>query len=356
MKLKLAPLMLLAATASSAFPAYAAQAAGPAKSDAGQPTDTRPDISISEADRTFAIGNLVTAIREQHFSVEEGARIARMLERNSRSGRYGKIASGRQFAAKLTEDLQAISGDPHFLIDYFVRPRPYPMPAGGVDGGSRQDFLLINYGVRSAERLDGNIGYLRIDRFAPARDAGPLLQGAIAMLSATEALIIDLRYNGGGHGDTTALLAGLLLDEPSRMSDIIARNGVTQSWTPIVLSGRYTKPVYILTSARTFSAAEGFTYSLRAMGRVKVVGERTRGGANPATRILLSPRFEAIVPIAQARNPITGGNWQGTGVEPDIPSAADQALKVAKRDAARQLIGRHPDDPLTSELQALLAP
>lgn len=337
--------LALAASALAA-PAWAAQSA--------PPTDQRPDIVIADPDRNLAIGNLLTFIRQQHFSVEEGARIARILERHWRSRRYAAITSGRQLAATLTEDLRAISGDPHFLVDYFARPRPFPMPAGGSDEAAQQNFALVNYGVRSAERLDGNIGYLRIDRFAPARDAAPALEAAITMLSATEALVIDLRYNGGGHGDTTALLAGMLLAEPSRLNDVIARDGVTQMWTPVGLSGRYTKPVYVLTSARTFSAAEGFAYNLRALGRVRIVGERTRGGANPVTRTLLSARFWAMVPVARTRNPITGGNWQGSGVVPDIESPADQALAVAQRDAARQLLEHHRDDPLTRELQALV--
>jgi peptidase S41-like protein len=344
MKTMLAALALAACAA--ALPARAAQPAPPA--------DARPDVVIAAPDRELALRNLAAAIRAQHFSVAEGARIARMLERNRRSGRYAAITSGRGFAARLTQDLRAISGDPHFLVDYFVRPRPFPAPAGGGDEAAQQDFSLVNYGVRSAERLDGNIGYLRIDRFAPAREAGPVLEAAVAMLSATEALIIDLRYNGGGHGDTTALLAGLLLSRPSRMSDIIRRDGVTEVWTPAGLAGRYTGPVYVLTSAHTFSAAEGFAYNLRALGRVRIVGERTRGGANPVARTLLSQRFWALVPVAQTRNPLTGGNWQGIGVSPDIASPADQALAAAQRDAARMLIARHPDDPLTRELRALV--
>lgn len=348
MTMTLAALLLLAGATFTATPAHAAQP------QPAHPADSRPDIVISAADRDFALRNLVSNIREQHFSIADGARIARTLERNARARKYTAITSGRQFAAKLTEDLRAISGDPHFMVEYFVRPRPFPMPAGGGDEASQQDFSLANYGVRIAERLDGNIGYLRIDRFAPAREAGPVLQAAVAMLSATEALVIDLRHNGGGHGDTATLLAALLLDESARMTDIVRRDGVTQSWTPIILSARYTKPVYVLTSARTFSAAEGFAYNLQALGRAKVVGERTRGGANPVTRALLSPRFWAMIPVGQARHPVTGGNWQGIGVKPDIDSPPDEALDVAQRDAARQLIARHPDDPITSELQALL--
>jgi len=345
MKPILAAMLLAACTAAAPSPARAAPPE--------QPADDRPDIVIAEADRDLAIANLVAAVRDRHFSVEEGARIARALERNRRSRKYAAIAGGRALAAKLTEDLRAISGDPHFLVDYFVRPRPFPMPAEGGDAASKQDFSLVNYGVRSAERLDGNIGYLRIDRFAPADEAGPVLRAAIAMLSATEALIIDLRYNGGGYGDSTALLAGLLLAEPSRMSDIVARDGVKQIWTPVGLSGRYSRPVYILTSARTFSAAEGFAYSLKALGRARIVGERTRGGANPVARTLLSQRFWAMVPVAQARNPVTGGNWQGTGVVPDVETPADEALAAAQRDAARLLLEKHRDDPLTRELRAL---
>jgi hypothetical protein len=349
MKTMLFALALAACAAAGEFPACAAQSA---PREPAQPADERPDIVISAPDLDLAIGNLLTAIRAQHFSAEEGARIARALERNWRARRYAAIVSGRQLAARLTEDLRAISSDPHFLVDYFVRPRPFPAPAGG-GGEAQPDLSLLNYGVRSAERLDGDIGYLRIDRFAPAREAGPVLRAAMTMLSATEALIIDLRDNGGGYGDTTALLAGLLLSEPARMSDLITRDGVTQTWTPIGLSAPYTRPVYVLTSARTFSAAEAFAYNLRALGRIRIVGERTRGGANPVTRTLLSQRFWALVPVARTRNPITGGNWQGTGVAPDIASPADQALAVAERDAARMLIARHPDDPITRELQAL---
>lgn len=321
-----------------------------------QPADNRPDIAISGADRDLAIGNLVAAVRDQHFSVTEGKRIAQALERNRRARRYAAITSGRELAAKLTGDLRAMSGDPHFLVDYFVRPRPFPTPASAPgEATQQQDFSLLNYGVRSAERLDGNIGYLRIDRFAPARDAGPVLQAAVAMLAATETLIIDLRYNGGGNGDTTALLAGLLLPESARMSDIVTRDEIKQVWTPVGLSGVYTKPVYVLTSARTFSAAEGFAYNLRALGRVRIVGEKTRGGANPVARTLLSSRFWAMVPVAQARNPITHGNWQGTGIAPDVESTADNALAMAQRDAARQLIDKHKDDPITRELESILA-
>ncbi len=357
MKTTFAALLLGTCALASTLPALAAQPPQPPQpAQVAQQADQRPDIAISAADRDLAIGNLIAAVRDQHFSVEEGRRIARALENNRRAHRYAAITSGRQLAARLTEDLRAISSDPHFLVDYFVRARPFPAPPAGPDEAAQQQFLsLVNYGVSRAERLEGNIGYLRIDRFAPAQDAGPVLEAAIAMLSATDALVIDLRTNGGGHGDAAALLAGLLLPERTRLNDVITREGVTETWTPEGLSGRYTKPVYVLTSARTFSAAEAFAYNLRALGRVKIVGERTRGGANPVARTLLSSRFWMMVPIARTRNPITGTNWQGSGVVPDIESPADQALAAAQRDAARMLIARHPDDPITRELQALAA-
>ncbi len=268
MKTIFAALMLGTCAVSSALAAQPAQPPQPAPQ-----ADNRPDITISSADRDLAIGNLIAAVRDQHFSVEEGRRIARTLEHNQRAHRYAAITSGRQLAARLTEDLRAISSDPHFLVDYFVRARPFPAPAAGPDEAAQRQFLsLVNYGVSRAERLEGNIGYLRIDRFAPAQDAGPVLEAAIAMLAATDALVIDLRTNGGGHGDAAALLAGLLLPERTRMNDVITREGITETWTPEGLSGRYTKPVYVLTSARTFSAAEAFAYNLRALGLSSTVG------------------------------------------------------------------------------------
>lgn len=350
----IAKMMMTAFAVSVAVPGVAAAQAAPA-------ADQRPDVTVTPADGTLAIANLAAAVRAQHFSQAEGQRIAVRIERWAKAGRYARITSGRELAAALKADLRAVSGDEHFLVDYFVVARPFPVPTTGEGGGDeaarRTEFALRNYGVMRAERLDGNIGYLRIDRFAPAAQAGPVLRGALAALAATDALIIDLRANGGGFGDTVSLLAGELLPKRTRLNDVISRDGVQENWTEATATGRYAdKPVYVLVSGRTFSAAEALAYDLQALGRAKVVGERTRGGANPVTRTLLSSRFWALVPTAKTRNPITGTNWGGVGVKPDIPVAADAALATAQKEAARLLLPQHRDDPLTRELEALAAP
>lgn len=333
--------------------------AGPVEPAAAQTSavaDDRPDYLTTAADRTLALNNLIATVRAQHFSAVEGGRIARQIERRMRAGRYDRLVSARALAALLTDDLRALSGDKHFLVDYFARARPFPATEDATSTQQqRQEAAMTNHGVAAAQRLDGNIGYLRIDRFGPVDGAGPVLLAAMAMLASTDALIVDLRRNGGGHGETVALLAAQFLPEPTRLSDVIGRDMTKQSWTPPVLTGRYLdKPVYVLTSSRTFSAAEAFGYDLQALGRAKIVGETTRGGANPVNRVLLSSRFWALVPVARVRNAVTGGNWEGTGVRPDIVATAEAALATAQRDAARRLLVRHPDDPLTRELEALI--
>jgi hypothetical protein len=345
------PFPLIAALVVACFANHASAATPNA-----QEIDDRPDITISASDRTLAIDNLVKDIREQHYSVAEGNRIAAAVARVAASGRYAAITRGRAMAAALTRDLREISGDQHFLVDYFARARPFPPPPDVDKAAQAQDYSLTNFGVVDVARLDGNIGYLRIDKFAPPEGAGPVIRGALRVLAATDALIIDLRRNGGGYAGTAALLAAELLPAPARMSDIVARDDALQVWTPSAPAKPYLdKPVYVLVAARTFSAAEGFAYDLRALDRVRIVGEATRGGANPVTRTLLSPHFWVLVPTAHAVNPVTGTNWDGIGVKPDLDVAADEALDAAKRDAAKQLIARHRDDPLTKELEAMLA-
>jgi C-terminal processing protease CtpA/Prc len=90
------------------------------------------------------------------------------------------------------------------------------------------------------------------------------------------------------------------------------------------------KPVYVLTSKTTFSAAEEVAYDLKAARRATLVGETTRGGANPANRpVPLSYGLKVFIPNGRVEHPLTGTNWEGVGVAPDVAAPADQALSAA---------------------------
>jgi C-terminal processing protease CtpA/Prc len=199
-----------------------------------------------------------------------------------------------------------------------------------------------NFGFEKLERLEGNVGYIDLRGFAPAEMAGESAAAAMNFLTNTDALIIDLRKNGGGDPSMVALLCSYLFSpEPVHLNDLYFRpdDSTHQWWTfPYVPGKRYEdKPVYLLTSQRTFSAEEEFTYNLKNLKRVTIVGETTGGGAHPGGGRPLDDHFGMFVPTGRAINPITKTNWEGTGVPPDVAVPADAALKTAHLAALRKI-------------------
>ncbi len=154
-----------------------------------------------------------------------------------------------------------------------------------------------------------------------------------------DALIVDLRNNNGGSPETVSLVASYLFDDkPVHLVDIYERetNKTTQSWTHAKVAGKRfggTKPVYVITSNRTFSGGEELAYDLQTLKRATLIGETTGGGAHPTKRVSIDEWFALAVPFATSISPITHGNWEGTGVVPDVPTSADAALDEAVKRA-----------------------
>jgi C-terminal processing protease CtpA/Prc len=217
-------------------------------------------------------------------------------------------------------------------------------------------FRLENHGIRRVERLPGNVGVVELTLIPEASAAGPAITAAIQLVQHTHALILDLRGARGGAPDGVALLCSFLFDEEQvHLNDIIeGPHGPTrQYWTAAYVPGpRYSsRPVYVLTSANTFSGGEELAYDLQALGRATVIGEVTRGGAHPVQPLPLSEHVELRLPVARSVNPITGGNWEGVGVQPDVQVPSGDALDVARRAA----LGANADDsgvPDTSRAEA----
>jgi C-terminal processing protease CtpA/Prc len=162
------------------------------------------------------------------------------------------------------------------------------------------------------------------------------------------ALIVDLRNNQGGEPETVAFVASYLFDPtPVHLGDIYRRDTDTtqQFWTARELPGKRfggAKPVYILTSKKTFSGGEDLAYSLQAIKRAQVVGEQTAGGAHPCDAYSIDDVFYIVVPWGRSINPVTKTNWEGVGVTPDVAVPADQALEEAHRRALRDLSSSRP--------------
>ena len=152
----------------------------------------------------------------------------------------------------------------------------------------------------------------------------------MTLVADADALVLDVRECRGGDPDTVQLLLSHLVgDEPARLVDIESRvEGLRQRWTHPVAARRFgpDRPLVVLTSATTFSGGEEVAFDVQLLGRGRVVGERTRGGANPREGVAVHPELELAVPVARALSPHDGSSWEGVGVQPDVECPADEAL------------------------------
>jgi len=223
----------------------------------------------------------------------------------------------------------------------------------------RLDAARQNFAIERAEQLDGNVGYLKMRKFEDPALAGETLVAAMRFLSHTDALLIDLRRNGGGYGAMVDLFISYFFgDEPVHVADAYDRSTgeTSQSWSlPYVPGPRYKdKPVYIITGERTFSAAEGFTYCLQKMGRAVVVGDTTGGGAHFVHIFQIDPHFAVMVPVGTVKSTVTGSDWEGTGVIPDVAVPADSAVQTAHRLALEKLLESTTDASWADWLRELI--
>ena len=267
---------------------------------------------------------------------------------------YDQITSAKAFAETLTKHLQEVSHDKHLRVRYSHEPLPVRQNRQEPTAEEREQFrrnnMWGNFGFEKIERLEGNVGYLSLRGFNDPNGAEETIAAAMNFLGNTEALIIDLRRNGGGSPEMVALISSYLFGEkPVHLNSLYWREGnrTDDFWTKDkVLGKRFAdKDVYVLTSNRTFSAAEEFSYNLKNLKRATIVGEVTGGGANPGGMFRITEHFGVFIPTGKAINPITKTNWEGTGVKPDVEVPAEHALKTAHLDALKKVAAKQSDNP-----------
>ena len=301
------------------------------------------DKKIDAATRARVLDAIVAKLTDLYVFPDVAKKMEQALREHAKKGAYDSISESRAFAALLTEQLQAVSHDRHLHVNFvpMVLPERDPEPTAADKERMREHLDRINCGFQKAERLDGNIGYVKFDMFGDVGICGPKATAAFGSLGEVDALIVDLTENGGGHPEMVAFVSSYLFAKRTHLNDIYERkqNKTTQHWTkPDVPGKKFSKqPVYVLTSSRTFSGAEEFAYNLKNLKRATIVGETTGGGAHPTRGVRLDDHFMLGVPFARAINPITKTNWEGTGVEPDVKVSAAQALETAKKLAAERI-------------------
>jgi hypothetical protein len=308
----------------------------------------QPDLTIDSVARSAVIEGALKKLNDNYVFPETAKKMEQAIRERIGRKEYDQITSAKTLATTLQNHLQEVSHDKHLRVIYSAEPIP-------LEGNNREprpeerakelEFLrTVNFGFEKVERLPGNVGYLDLRGFMPAQLGGETVVAAMNFLANTDALIVDLRRNGGGDPAMVALISSYLFDaDPVHLNDLYFRpnNSTRQWWTlPHVPGKRFgaTKNVYVLTSKRTFSAAEEFTYNLKNLKRATIVGETTGGGAHPGGPRRINEHFAVWVPSGRAINPISKTNWEGTGVTPDIDVPADQALKVAHIDAMNKVL------------------
>lgn len=333
-------------------------------------TDTVRMVNLEQKRQT--ISALVKMIRERYAISENAEKAARSLERSLTEGKYHKISNAQDFANVITADIQKITGDKHFRFGLEPLPQPQSASIATAKILSKEEERAAwlaemrrgNYGFLKLEIMAGNVGYLDFRRFQPPDLSGNTLVGVMAFLANADAIIIDLRKCHGGSAYMTEYLAGYFFPKATHLFDMEFRgdNYIDHFWTIAYLPGKRLSevPVYVLTSAYTFSGAEGFAYRFKVLKRATIVGETTEGGANAGGVLNVAPFFRVYMPMGRPVDPDTGTNWEGTGVEPDIKTTAKEALIVAHLEALKLLkskaLKKDDQDRLDWEIERVRQP
>jgi peptidase S41-like protein len=331
----------LAATAVGAQPA-------PTPAIAAAPANT-----IDSNVRRDVVAKLGEALRNDYIFPDVGEKAADKIDAALAAGAYDSLSDPNDFAARLSSDVAAVAHDKHLSIR--SEGGPPPGAASGPGAMPRADA-----GVTRADKLAGGVGYIEIIGFPPLPAFKGTVDKAMLALKGSRALIIDDRRNGGGSPDAVDYLVSFLVppNRPIEINDIVAREPKTNNFKRQKFSSQPTPvsfaniPVYVLTSKDTFSGGEELAYDVQTHKLGKIVGEVTGGGANPTGPVDLGHGLVASIPWGRSESPITQTNWEGRGVQPDVPVSAEDALKVAL-----QKLGEKPTAEIaTASVKQVFAP
>jgi retinol-binding protein 3 len=313
------------------------------------PGKTAADIrtEIDAETQARVVDAIAKALNDSYVYPEVAKKMEKAVREHLEHGDDKAIATGPDLASALTHQLQEVSHDRHVRVEWLPQtpPQGKGKPSDEDMARMKQQLDRMNCGFVKTERLDGNIGYMKFDVFGPVEICGAKATEAFAALGDVDAVIFDLRDNGGGNTNMVTYVESYLFAKRTHLDDIYVRerNRTEPDWTNPDVPGKKlaTQPVYILTAARTFSGAEAFSYDLQNAKRATIVGEVTGGGAHPSRQKPLDDHFMINVPSSRSINPVTKTDWEGTGVQPDVKVPAADALEKAKRLAADKLAKLH---------------
>jgi hypothetical protein len=328
----------LSGNASHATVAVSQPAVAPSSADSPRAAST--DLMLDNAERQRVIEAAVDNLKKHYFDSGGAEKMANALLFHERNGDYNSINDGKAFAELLTRQMRKVGQDVDLAMEYSPARLPdHPQAQTPEDLARYRNFLeQNNCFYKKVEILPHAIGYVKLDGFADASICRSTAVAAMASLNGTKAVIFDLRDNRGGDPAMVSLMAAYLFDHPEYWYS--PRPGPTpQSWTQSPVPGNHLadKPVYLLTSASTWSAGEQFSYDLKMMKRATLIGETTGGGAHAGVWHRIDDHFGMGIPEVRVVNPYAKNDWEGTGVEPDVKVKAADALIAAEKLAESKL-------------------
>ncbi len=287
-------------------------------------------VQAQDFDKEKVVNRLADLMNRNYVFPEKGKEMHDLIKRKYEGGSYDDIQTQEEFARVLNRDLRFVQNDKHIRVRY--SPERVEAIKKGSSSGGRQG--PSNYGFEEVLVLEGNIGYLDLRGFAGIQNAEETAREAMDVLIQTDAIIFDLRQNGGGSPSMIRFISSYLFgEEPVHLNTFYWRptDRYEESWTmpEEVSMHKPDIPVYVLTSDYTFSAAEEFTYNLKNLKRATIIGETTGGGAHPGGPMVINQGFFVNVPQGKAINPITKTNWEGVGIAPHIATSKEEALDKA---------------------------
>jgi C-terminal processing protease CtpA/Prc len=316
---------------------------------------------FSTKDKRILVDTLKNKIATEYVLVEKIDEITRALSALEQSPAFRQATTEQHIAKLLSQTIRQFDG--HFSFQWqdlnvgvSDKNRQLPAREGWFNKLNRK-----NSGFNKVEVLDGNIGYISFVGFNNVTSRSRrIVESVMSFVEDTDAVIFDLRKNGGGSPEMIQLISSYFFAEKTHLNSFYNRQtgAITEFWTFDKVNGkkRPHTPIYVLTSHDTFSAAEEFSYNLKHLQRGTIIGEATGGGANPVTYFNFGDGFRASIPISKAINPVTKTNWEGIGVQPDVKvdaeRAFDAAYKLALADVKNGVSNPHQlkeiNDKLTS--------
>jgi len=301
------------------------------------------EFRLDSAGRRRIIQAAAENLKKDYLEPAAGQKMADALAAHEKAGEYDAVTEGAAFAGLLTKQLQETSDDPHVDVVYSGSPLPERPPGTTPEGQARYRKAMEqeNCTFRSVEIRAHNVGYFKLDAFPDAAVCQDKATAAMAKLNGADALIFDLRDNRGGYPNMVALIFAYLFDHPEYLYHP-GEKTTERSWTRSPVEGNRLadKPVYVLTSGRTASGAEQFSYNVKMLKRGVLVGETTRGVAHAAVFRRIDGHFGMGIPEQRGINPYGKRDWEGIGVEPDVKVAEDEALGTAEKLARNRLVKR----------------